>query len=253
MNWSACHISSPYRAALALNESFVHHCGKAFVKLPHNDANHKLAFQDGAACLCVRAYECAQAYKPDRENLSNLLLIFITSSLIFRVSKRDIRVTSYIFLMRATFLQPHNQSRYFLWANVSHINSMKYSFFQALLNVIFAQADAGRRGCTADYERSWTQDWPLCLNARLLPSSLSFPFLPPLLHSLSLFSVFVTATQMSMHTAGTGKINTKHRHVNANSTWWWYYIQASIHCMRVAVVCFIAHRRQYDSSVGFLM
>lgn len=201
MNWSACHISSPYRAALALNESFVHHCGKAFVKLPHNDANHKLAFQDGAACLRVCAYECVQAYKSDRENLSNLLLIFITSSLIFRVSKKDICVSfvSYTFLIRATFLQPYNQSRYFLWANVCHINSIKYCFFQALLNVIFTC------WCTADYERSWTQDWPLCLNASFLPSSLSFPFLPPLLHSLSLFSVLVTATQISMHTAGTDK------------------------------------------------
>lgn len=53
MNSCAGHISSLHRAALALNESFVCDCGKAFVKLLHNDANHKLAFQDGAACLHV--------------------------------------------------------------------------------------------------------------------------------------------------------------------------------------------------------
>lgn len=40
----------PDEAALVLNGLF---CGKAFVKLLHNDANHKLAFLNVAACLCV--------------------------------------------------------------------------------------------------------------------------------------------------------------------------------------------------------
>ena len=50
------------------------------ITLPHNDANHKLAFQDGAACLCVCVCVCARigVYKSDKESLSNLILIFIT-------------------------------------------------------------------------------------------------------------------------------------------------------------------------------
>lgn len=42
--------SAPDKAALLLKGAF---CQKAFVKSLHNDANHKLAFWDGAECLCI--------------------------------------------------------------------------------------------------------------------------------------------------------------------------------------------------------
>lgn len=47
------------------------------ITLPHNDANHKLAFQDGAACLCVHVCARIGVYKSEKESLSNLILIFI--------------------------------------------------------------------------------------------------------------------------------------------------------------------------------
>lgn len=49
--------------------------------------------------VCVCAYECAHVYKSDKENLSNLILIFITSSLSIRRQIFILAFFSYFFLI----------------------------------------------------------------------------------------------------------------------------------------------------------